>query len=118
MSNFLEVEDLARIAHEVNRAYCAALGDLSQQKWDDAPEWQRESAINGARFHIKTPDASPADSHNSWLAEKRMDGWRYGPVKNAETKEHPCFVEYDELPLEQRVKDYLFKAVMDGGMHR
>src|SRR5438105_262770 len=37
------VEACARAAHEVNRAYCLALGDASQVAWEDAPEWQRSS---------------------------------------------------------------------------
>lgn len=105
-------EFIARVCHEVNRAYCASLGDRSQLAWEDAPEWQRQSAIAGVAFTLANPEAKPADSHESWLAEKRRDGWRYGPVKNAETKEHPCFVPYDELPQEQRSKDYLFQAIV------
>lgn len=34
------VEQIARMAHEANRAYCQALGDDSQPAWEDAPEWQ------------------------------------------------------------------------------
>lgn len=105
-------EIIPRVAHEVNRAYCASLGDASQPAWEDAPEWQRQSAINGVLFHKANPEASPAASHESWLAEKERDGWRYGQVKDPEKKEHPCFLPYDQLPQEQRAKDYIFKAVV------
>lgn len=105
-------ENIARICHEVNRAACAAFGDHSQPAWSDAPDWQRESAITGVRFTIANPDAQPSESHESWLAEKVRTGWRYGPVKDAEKREHPCFVPYDELPPEQKLKDYLFQAVV------
>jgi hypothetical protein len=37
----------ARAAHEANRAYCLALGDETQAPWHDAPDWQKESAIEG-----------------------------------------------------------------------
>lgn len=104
--------DIARVCHEINRAYCAALGDHSQPAWDDAPDWQRQSAVTGVEFTIANPDAGPSASHDSWLAEKQRDGWTYGPVKDPEKKEHPCFVPYDQLPLEQKVKDYLFQAVV------
>lgn len=57
-------------------------------------------------------DASPSASHDSWLKEKREQGWKYGPVKDADKKEHPCFVPYDELPVEQRTKDYIFSAIV------
>lgn len=105
-------EQIARVAHEVNRAYCSALGDRSQAPWIEAPEWQRQSAITGVGFIAANPDAGPSASHDSWLAEKERDGWKFGPVKNPETKEHPCFVPYDELPVEQKAKDYIFGAVV------
>lgn len=107
-----QIEQIARVAHEVNRAYCAAIGDNSQPDWSNAPEWQRSSAINGVQFHMSNPSAGPDSSHNAWLAEKEAAGWKYGPVKDAEYKEHPCFVPYDELPVEQRAKDYLFRGVV------
>ena len=105
-------EQIARVCHEVNRAYCASIGDDSQPAWEDAPEWQRSSATNGVAFTASNPDARPEDSHASWLAEKERDGWRYGAVKDPEAKTHPCFVSYDRLPVEQRTKDYLFQAVV------
>jgi hypothetical protein len=112
----MNIEQIARIAHETNRAYCASINDHSQPAWDDAPTWQRDSAINGVKFHLdahargETP--APSASHDSWLEEKRAAGWAYGPVKDAEKKLHPCFVPYDELPVEQRIKDYLFGNVV------
>lgn len=109
----MNVNKVAEIAHEINRAYCAAIGDNSQVPWANAPEWQRESASQGVHFHLAHPGASPEASHESWLAEKERDGWKYGPVKDAEKREHPCFVPYCELPAEQRAKDYLFKAVCE-----
>ena len=108
----MNIKKIARVAHEINRAYCQALGDNSQPKWEDAPDWQRSSAINGVEFHITNPDAGPDHSHNAWLAEKEATGWKWGPVKDAEYKEHPCFVPYDQLPVEQKAKDYLFRAVV------
>lgn len=106
------VTKVAAIAHEVNRAYCTAIGDTSQMAWADAPPWQQKSAVVGVRFTILHPNAGPAASHESWLAEKAADGWQYGLVKDPVAKRHPCFTPYDLLPLEQRAKDYLFQAVV------
>lgn len=103
--------DIARVAHEVNRAYCQALGDMSQPTWEDAPAWQKTSALMGVAFHIGA-DHGPAASHMAWMEVKRADGWKWGPVKDEAKKEHPCFVPYEELPQEQRAKDYLFRAVV------
>lgn len=104
--------DIACVAHEVNRAYCAAIGDNSQLPWDEAPDWQRQSAIKGVEFVMANREAPPSASHDSWLEEKRAAGWTYGPVKNADLKQHPCFVPYDELPPEQKAKDYIFRATV------
>jgi len=105
-------ENLARAAHEINRAYCAALGDTSQAAWEDAPQWQKDSALAGVDMHLANPDATPEASHQSWLEQKTKDGWKHGPVKDADKKEHPCFCAYSELPVEQKAKDYLFRAVI------
>jgi len=107
----MEYDKIARVAHEVNRAYCMAIGDHSQPSWEDAPEWQKDSAISGVMFNDLNTDVTPELSHASWMLQKLSNGWKFGPVKDPEKKEHPCMVPYKDLPLEQRVKDYLFIAV-------
>lgn len=103
---------IAMMCHAINAAYCQAMGDDSQSAWDDAPDWQRQSAIAGVEMHLANPDATPEQSHESWYAQKEAEGWTYGEVKDAEKKEHPCFLPYDELPIEQKAKDYLFRATV------
>lgn len=105
-------ENIAQVAHELNKAYCESIGDNSQPDWDNAPEWQKSSAINGVQFHLDNPDAPPSASHESWLKQKTEEGWKYGDVKDPEKKEHPCFVPYDQLPTEQKSKDFLFKQTI------
>ena len=108
----MKIIEIARVCHEVNRAYCQALGDDTQKPWGEAPDWQRFSAMQGVQFHIDNPDASAAASHESWLQEKRSAGWAYGPVKIESKREHPCFVPFDDLPREQQAKDYIFRAIV------
>lgn len=108
----LTILQVAMMCHEANRNLCIAQGDLSQVPWEDAPEWQRHSAFNGVVFNLENPDAPASASHDSWLEEKKATGWKYGPVKDAEKKEHPCFIPYDELPKEQQAKDHLFKGIV------
>ena len=103
---------IAQVAHEINRAYCQAMGDDSQPTWEDAPQWQVESAVNGVLFHVEHPDAGPDASHKNWAKEKIQDGWVYGPVKDAEKKLHPCLVDFENLPKEQQAKDFLFRQVV------
>ncbi len=106
------IENIAKTCHEANRALCAAFGDLSQVDWNSAPTWQRTSAINGVMFCIEHPEAPPSANHDSWMAEKIAAGWVHGMVKDADAKTHPCIVPYDELPPDQKAKDYVFKAIV------
>ena len=108
----MNVEQIARVAHEVNRAYCQALGDNSQSAWEDAPQWQRDSAMLGVKLHIENPSASPSASHESWMAQKVAEGWVYAPEKKPELKQHPCIVPFDALPVVQQAKDYIFRGVV------
>lgn len=107
-----DIEGVARVCHAANRAYCMMIGDNSQMAWADAPEWQKTSAISGVKFHLMNPDAKPEDSHKSWFQQKEADGWKYGPEKNPETKEHPCMVPFDQLPMAQQKKDHLFIGIV------
>lgn len=108
----LTVEQIARVCHEANRAYCMSIGDHSQPSWDMAPPWQRESAIEGVRAALADPYRTPEDSHDEWMALKISQGWKPGSVKAPDLKEHPCLVPYDELPEEQQAKDDLFLSVV------
>lgn len=107
------IENIAELCHNANRMICQASDDFSQGLWHDAPQWQKDSAINGVKFHIDNPDASPEDTHINWMREKIADGWIYGETKCPTNKTHPCIVEYKLLPFEQRVKDYVFKSIVD-----
>ena len=106
--------DIARACHEANRLYCQILGDNSQPPWESAPSWQMDSCIMGVRSFLASPPySSPNEeaSHNSWMEQKLRDGWRYGPVKDVEKKEHPCLLPFKSLPKEQQVKDALFLGI-------
>ena len=107
-----DVIEIARICHEANRALCVSRGDLSQKPWDEAEDWQKASCVSGVNYHLKNPNASDQDSHDKWMEEKLKAGWKYGPEKNKETKEHPCLLPYHALPENEKIKDSIFRHLV------
>lgn len=108
----LTVEQVAQLVHNLNRDYCWQLGDYSQPPFDQAPDWQVQSAIQGVYFRLRNPGVTPEQMHENWMKQKVEDGWVYGPVKCPDRKLHPCLVPYEQLGPEQKAKDYLFSAVV------
>lgn len=105
----------AQAAHEVNRTYCQAIGDYSQTTWENAPDWQKDSAMSGVRTILDSGgDLQPSWQHDAWMKEKVDAGWVWGETKDANKKTHPCIVPYDQLPMHQQAKDALFITVVCG----
>ena len=104
--NKQQIETIARACHEANRVWCESHGDMSQAPWEQAPEWQKESAYEGVKGALS--GNTPEQSHENWTRHKLKEGWTLGPVKDPDKKEHPCLVRYEDLPSEQKAKDKIF----------
>ena len=105
-------EEIARIAHYANKAYCESLEDWSQPEWYDLSDEAQESVIKGTQFASLYPQASCEALHEEGRSNKFSDGWVYGLEKSDSLKVHPCLLPFESLPPEQKVKDELFKAVV------
>ena len=112
-----DINTVTRVVHEANRALCKALGDDIQLEWNLAPDWRLDPARDGILKHLTALEAgdrlSPAASHEAWLEKKRKNGWVLGPAKDLDKKTHPAMVPYKELPPEKKIKDFLFRAVVE-----
>ena len=108
----LRMEQIAKTCHEVNKVYCESIGDFTQVEWDKAPQWQKDSAIDGVAYLFKNPNSTCEDIHENWMKAKKDDGWRFGIVKDAYAKTHPCLIPYNFLSAEQRMKDTLFISIV------
>lgn len=106
------IHQIAKTAHEVNRAYNHYLGTPAAPEWAEAPQWQRDSAVAGVHQLFAQPDATPEFMHQCWMKRKEADGWTYGYTLDAERKTHPCLVPWADLPKAEQAKDYLFTAVV------
>jgi hypothetical protein len=45
------------------------------------------------------------NTHENWAHQRISDGWRWGPGRDDEKKEHPCLVAYDDLPEQEKEYD-------------
>jgi len=73
----MNVEQVARVAHEANRAYCESIGDTSQVRWEDAPQWQRDSALKGVQFHaddVRPRRSAAAVGQSRFMARRKARG--------------------------------------------
>mgnify|MGYP001580649633 CR=1 FL=1 len=108
----LSEEQIGRVAHEVNREYCRAIGDPIKASWDETTEGQRNSIIKGVAYHLNSPLSTPGDAHNEWLAHKLATGWKYGEKVDEIAMTHPNMVPYDRLPPAQQAKDFIFREIV------
>lgn len=105
-------EELAKIVHTVNRAYCIAIGEKPQEPWEDVSDEMKESTYVGINYVLNHPTATASTLHRNWCKQKKEDGWVYGKEKNQEKKTHPCLVPFSNLPKKQRIKDVLFIEIV------
>lgn len=104
--------EIAKLCHQMNKIYCEQIGDNSQPNWEDAPDWQKKSAITGVIYHLYNDFTNPEDSHNNWMREKIDDGWVYGELKDEKLKTHPSILPFNELTKEEQFKDVLFTTIV------
>jgi len=102
-----ELDLVTRAAHEVDRSWNEVIGAHVNKQWEVLTEKEQQTAKN-AVIGVITHDFNAEQTHVSWVAEKKSQGWTYGEVKDLERKTHPCLVSWAELPIEFRVKDELW----------
>lgn len=105
------IEQIARIAHEANRAIQRLTGETENFPWENTTDTLRQSGIAGVRAALD--GATPEELHAQWVAYKQAEGWVFGDVKDFAAKTHPCLVPYGQLDAVQRAKDHVFQAVVE-----
>ena len=108
----IDPHDIAILCHETNKTYCETLEDDSQKPWLETSDEFRQSTRDGVWAIIEGRVQKPEDSHNSWLENRKQNGWVWGPEKKVEAKIHPCMVPFEKLPPDQQMKDRLFLAIV------
>ncbi|MCK4760712.1 MAG: hypothetical protein KAW12_00835 [Candidatus Aminicenantes bacterium] len=97
-------EDLPGTLKESNRRQV----DLMEEKLKTigcciAPAGSLASAP--AEFTAEEIESMSIIEHRHWVEERTKNGWKYGPVKDAEKKENPWLIPWEELPEAEKEKD-------------
>ena len=45
------------------------------------------------------------NTHENWALMRLRQGWRFGPERNDDYKEHPCLVSFENLPESEKEHD-------------
>lgn len=78
------------------------------------------TSLDNLHYDIKREDSVKVDAnaykklcfelskhnHDTWVASKVSNGWRYAPEFNLDNKTHPMLLAWDQLPPEYRRVDY------------
>lgn len=105
--------ELARVAHDINSAYITSITGQQQAPFAELPHPHQVALVESVIFYLSHPEETPESSHAGWLNAKREAGWVHGADMDIDAKVDPRLVPYDELPQDQRTKDYLFKACVE-----
>lgn len=106
-------EDIARVVHAANRELQIVQGDpVPSPPWDEAPDYQVRESTASVALLLEDPERTPEQNHQGWMDRLLADGWTRGEVKNERAKTHPLLVPFNELPVDQQLKDRLFIAIV------
>ena len=124
---------LERLARDVHLSYLTTVQDFAapaSKPWDALQERYRDSSrlqvrsfvfkLAGlgytldaamtnlkalqAEIELKIEDLAEAE-HSRWSAEKKLQGWTYGAIRDDAAKLHPCLMGYAALPEVEKEKD-------------
>ena len=54
---------------------------------------------------VKLTEYLARNAHEVWSRERMSNGWRWGPERNDERKEHPSLVPYEQLSEPEKELD-------------
>lgn len=69
------------------------------------PEPIDTSAVSLNPALMQLAELLAKNAHDVWAQERLAQGWKYGPCRRDDTKEHPCLVPYEQLPESEKVYD-------------
>lgn len=110
--------DIARVAHEANRAIQIINGDETPRPaFDLLKDYERGMIVQDV-LGVLTDTNTPEQAHELWLKYRQQDGWVWGLERDDVAKTHPNIRPYATLPLDQQTRDMLFVTIVQLLRHR
>jgi len=105
-----KVERQTIFAYEAARLQAAAnFAPIVPEPWSERDDAFKEQMIEFmGRYTAMDHDMTPEELHDSWWQAYIDLGWTYGLVRDQIEKTHPDMVPFDELGLEEQIKDEVF----------
>jgi hypothetical protein len=60
---------------------------------------------------IRLTELFAANAHDVWAQQRVLEGWKFGPERSDEKKEHPSLIPYEQLP--EGEKEYDRKTALE-----
>jgi hypothetical protein len=93
--------DLEEQYRDANRAQARDIqAKLARLGCTIGPRGGRAAGIDPAMVELLA-----IDEHERWMANRKSNGWTYGPQRNEETRQHPSMVDWAMLSESERDKD-------------
>jgi RyR domain len=88
-----------------NRRFAEGIGEKLEAAGCALRPTSRGESSQPFRFTDPEVEELARIEHERWMSDLLRDGWRWGTVKDAATKEHPLLVPWSELSEDDRDKD-------------
>ena len=62
------------------------------------PDPVRTAGVTLGEDLIGLSEVLAKNAHERWAQQRLAEGWRYGPKRDDDLREHPCLVPYESLP--------------------
>jgi RyR domain len=89
----------------------SAVSHLEENVLDYEPDPIDTSKVQLSDEILELTERLAENAHDVWAQQRREEGWRLGPRRDQDKKEHPSLVPYKELPEEE--KDYDRNTAME-----
>ena len=103
---------LAESCYEATKVISEQILSEEKKEWKLVDSDDKAKLLNAVNRAIEKRITDPSVSHGEWITDMIKDGWQYGEKYDEVKKTHPCMIPYDQLPVGQQTKDYIFLAIL------